>query len=173
MCPKAKVWKLILKDEETVGLFTHEMAARNDDIAKADDIEKKRLLIKETWLKGTKQVCGMTKVHLDTRRLSGGLEMWKSWLPNKRPQTKCHKAWRKSKSSEDKHTLDVTKKVVYAAVVAAQESKLQEFTADLQSESGRRNCFCMIRQMAREGRDVIIMCCIKMISGMLCLMMMV
>ena len=37
-----------------------------------------------------------------------------------------------SKSVEDKHTLDVAKKEVYAAVLAAQELKLQECTADLQ-----------------------------------------
>ena len=41
------------------------------------------------------------------------------------------------------------------------ESKLQEFTADLQSESGRKNCFRIARQMAREGRDVISVCCMK------------
>ena len=45
----------------------------------------------------------------------------------------CHNAWQKSKSPEDKHSLDVDKKEVYTAVLAAQESKLQEFTADLQS----------------------------------------
>ena len=57
--PKSKVWKL--KDEETAKLFTREMASRNDDVIKADDIQKKWLLMKETWLKGSKQVCGMTK----------------------------------------------------------------------------------------------------------------
>ena len=46
--PKPRVWKL--KDEETARLFTHEMAARNE-VTKADDIQKKWLLIKETWLK--------------------------------------------------------------------------------------------------------------------------
>ena len=30
-------------------------------VTKADDIQKKWLLMKETWLKGSKQVCGMTK----------------------------------------------------------------------------------------------------------------
>ena len=85
--PKHRVWKL--KDEETARLFTHEMAARNNEVTKADDIEKKWLLMKETWLKGSKQVCGMTKrVHLDTRRLGGGIEMWKKWLPNERYVTK-------------------------------------------------------------------------------------
>ena len=34
----------------------------------------------------------------------------------------CHKAWRKSKSAEDKHTLDVAKKEVYTAVTTAQSS---------------------------------------------------
>ena len=34
-------------------------------------------------------------------------------------------------------------------------------TADLQSESGRKNCFRIARQLAREGRDVISMCCMK------------
>ena len=34
----------------------------------------------------------------------------------------CHKAWRKSKSAEYIHTLDVAKKKVYAAVIAAQGS---------------------------------------------------
>ena len=53
------MWKL--KDEETARLFTNEMAARNDDVAKADDIQKRWLLMKETWLKGTKHVSGMTK----------------------------------------------------------------------------------------------------------------
>ena len=90
------MWKL--KDEETARLFTHEMAARNDEVTKADDIQKKWLLMKETWLEGSKQVCGMTKkVHHDTRR----------------------------------------------------------FTADLQTESGRKNCLRIARQMAREGIDVI------------------
>ena len=32
----------------------------------------------------------------------------------------CHKAWWKSKSAEDKHTLDVDKKEVYPYVQAAQ-----------------------------------------------------
>ena len=73
----------------------------------------------------------------------------------------CHKAWRKSKSSEDKHTLDVAKKEVYTDVLAAQAAKVQEFTADLQSESCRKNCFSITRQMAREGRDVISVCCMK------------
>ena len=38
--------------------------------------------------------------------------------------------------------------------MAAQESKLQESTADLQSESGRKNCFRIARHMAREGRYI-------------------
>ena len=33
-----------------------------------------------------------------------------------------HKSWRKSKSAEHKHTLDVAKKEVYTAVMTAQES---------------------------------------------------
>ena len=73
----------------------------------------------------------------------------------------CHKAWRKSKSAEDKHLLDVAKKEVYTTVLAAQGSKLQEFTADLQSESGRKNCF----KIAREGRDVISVCCMKNVGN--------
>ena len=56
----------------------------------------------------------------------------------------CHQVWRKFKSVEDKHTLDVPKKEVYAAVLAAQDSKLQEFTADLQNESGIKNCFRIV-----------------------------
>ena len=66
----------------------------------------------------------------------------------------CHKAWWKSKSAEEKHTLDVAKEEVYTAVLAAQEFRLQEFTADLQSESGRKNCFMIARQIARAGRDM-------------------
>ena len=86
------------------------------------------------------------EVHLDTRRLGGGIEVWKGGF---------HKVWRKSKSAEDKHTLDVAKKEVYTAAMTAQESKLQEFTADLQSESGRKNCLRIARQMTREGRDAV------------------
>ena len=85
----------------------------------------------------------------------------------------CHKAWQKSKSAEDKHALHVAKKEVYTAVMTAQESKLQEFTADLQIESGRKNCFRIAKQMAREGRDVISVCCMTSMPGMLCLMLMV
>ena len=55
-------------------------------------------------------------------------------------------------------TLDVTKKEVYAAVLAAQESMLQELIADLQSESGRKSCFRIARQVARDGINV---CCMK------------
>ena len=53
--PKPRVWKL--KDEETDRLFTHEMADRNDEVTEADDIQKKWLLMKETWIKASKQVC--------------------------------------------------------------------------------------------------------------------
>ena len=41
------------------------------------------------------------------------------------------------------------------------QSKLQEFTADLQSKSGRRNCFRIARQKDREGRGNINVCCMK------------
>ena len=44
---------------------------------------------------------------------------------------------------------------------AGWQSKLQEFTADLKSESGRKNCFRIARQMARDGRDVISAYCMK------------
>ena len=98
----------------------------------------------------------------DTRRLGGGIEMWKKWVAKRKV---CHKAWQKSKSAEDKHALDVAKKEVYTAVMTSQESKLQEFTADLQSESGRKNCFRIAKQMAREGRDVISVCCMKNDDG--------
>ena len=36
-----------------------------------------------------------------------------------------------------------------------------QFTADLQIESGTKNCFRIARQMTREGRDVISVCCMK------------
>ena len=75
------MWKL--KDEETARLFTHEMAARNDEVTKADDIQKKWLLMKETWLKASKQgVWNDERSTLDTRRLGGGIEMWKKRIPN-------------------------------------------------------------------------------------------
>ena len=72
----------------------------------------------ETWLKGSKQVCGMTKGpprHKETWWRNRNLEE----LVAKRKV--CHKAWRKYKSAEDKHTLDVANKEIYAVVLAAQE----------------------------------------------------
>ena len=104
----------------------------------ADDIQKKWLLMKGTWLKASKQVCGMTK---------GSPRHKETWWCNRyvekvvAKRKVCHKAWRKSISAEDQHTLDVAKK-------AAQESKLQELIADLQSDSGRKNCFRIARQVA-------------------------
>ena len=62
----------------------------------------------------------------------------------------------------------MTKKEVYTAVMTAQDSKLQEFTADLQSESGRKNCFRIAKHMAWEGRDVINVCCMKNDAGKCC-----
>ena len=59
----------------------------------------------------------------------------------------CHRAWLNSKSAEDKHTLDVAKKEVDAAVRAAQETKLQEFIADFYSKSARKNCSRIARHM--------------------------
>ena len=141
--------------------FNHEMAARNGKVSKVDDIKKKWLLMKETWLKVSKQVCGMTKCpprHKETWWWNRDVEK----VVAKR--NVCHQAWRKSKSAEDKHTLDVAKEV-YTAVMTAQESKLQEFIADLQSESVRKNCFRIARQMAKEGRDVISVCCMKNDAG--------
>ena len=109
--PKPIMWKL--KDEETVRLLTREIAAGNDDVTKADDVQKKRLQMMETWLKGYKQLCGMTNGpprHKETWWWNRDVEK----LAAKRKV--CHKAWRKSKSAEDKHTLDVAKKEVYTAV---------------------------------------------------------
>ena len=80
---------------------THEMAARNDEVTKADDIQKKWLLMKETWLKCSKQVCGITKGpprHKETWWWNRDMEK----VVAKRKV--CHKVWRKSKSAEDKHT---------------------------------------------------------------------
>ena len=59
----------------------------------------------------------------------------------------------------------MAKKEVYTTVLATQESKLQEFTADLQSESAMKNSFRIARQMAREGRDVVSVCCMKNDAG--------
>ena len=39
LVPKPRVWKL--RDEETVRLFTRGVAARNNDVTTADDIQKK------------------------------------------------------------------------------------------------------------------------------------
>ena len=64
------------------------MAARNDEVTKVDDIQKKWLLMKETWLKASKQVCGMTKGPPRHNRLGGGIEMWKRWLPSEKYATK-------------------------------------------------------------------------------------
>ena len=94
--PKPRVWKL--KDEEIARLFTYEMAARNDDVTKTYDIQKKWLLMKETWLKGCKQVCGMTKCparHKETWWWNIDVE---EVVANRKI---CHKTWRKSKSAED------------------------------------------------------------------------
>ena len=40
-------------------------------------------------------------------------------------------------------------------------SNIIKCTADLQSDSGRKNCYRIARQMAREGRYVISVCCTK------------
>ena len=48
------------------------MTTRNDDVTKADDVQKKCLLMKENHLKSPKLVCGITK------GIGGGIEMWKT-----------------------------------------------------------------------------------------------
>ena len=58
-------------------------------------------------------------------------------------------------------TLDVVNKESFIAVLASQESKVQKVTANLQSESGKKNCVRISRQMVREGRDAISVCCMK------------
>ena len=55
----------------------------------------------------------------------------------------------------------MSKKEVDADVLATPESKFKKFTADLQSESGRKNCFGVAGQMAREEIDIIRVCCMK------------
>ena len=37
------------------------MSARDDDVTKADGVLNRWLLMQETWLKGSKQVCGIPK----------------------------------------------------------------------------------------------------------------
>ena len=96
--------------------------------------------MKETWLKGSKQVCGMTK---------GPPRHNETWWWNRdvgkvvAKRKVCHKAWRKSKTAEDKHTLDVAKKEVYTAVMTA-----QEFTAV--SLVGRTASGLLDRWLGRE-----------------------
>ena len=43
------------------------VTARNDEVSKGDDIQKKWLLMKDTWLKASKQVCGMSKRSTSTQ----------------------------------------------------------------------------------------------------------
>ena len=59
----------------------------------------------------------------------------------------------------------MAKKEVYTAVMTAQESKLQEFTADLQRESDKKNCFRMLDRWLERVRDVISVCCMKNDAG--------
>ena len=40
-----------MKYEDNARLFTCEMATRNDDVTKGDDVQKKWLLMIETWSK--------------------------------------------------------------------------------------------------------------------------
>ena len=68
----------------------------------------------------------------------------------------CHKAWRISKFSENTRIFDVAKKEVNTAGSPR---------VDLQSESGRKNYFRIAKQIAREGRDVISVCCMKNDAG--------
>ena len=62
-------------------------------------------MMNETWLKASN--CGMT---------NGPPRPKETWWWNRdvekvvAKRKVCHKAWRKSKSAEDKHTLDVAKK---------------------------------------------------------------
>ena len=87
--PKPIVWKL--KDEDITRLFIYEIAARN--VNKADDIQKKCLLKKETWLKSSKQECGMTK---------GPPRHKKPWWWNRDvEEVVFHKALVKSKSAKE------------------------------------------------------------------------
>ena len=65
-------------------------------------------------------------------------------------QKVCHTAWRKSKSAEDKHHFNVAKKEVYTAVMTAQVTRIHCYR---QSESGRKNCFRIARQMEERERE--------------------
>ena len=80
--PKPRVWKL--KDEKLLDCSLRKWQL---------EITSKWLLMKETWLKGSKQVCGMTKgPHKETW-------WWNRDVENVvAKRNVCHKAWRKSKS---------------------------------------------------------------------------
>ena len=80
-------------------MFTCDVAARN--ATKADDVYKKRLLMKETCLKGYKQVCRMTKC-TSRHKVTWWCNRDVKEVVSKRKV--CHKALRKSKSAEDYHT---------------------------------------------------------------------
>ena len=74
--------------------------------------------MKEIWLNGSKQVCGMS-----TLRLGGVIEMWMRWFSTHHiPSVKLifNKVWRLKDE---------------VGVLAAPESNLQEFTADIQRKS--------------------------------------
>ena len=77
--------------------------------------------MKETWLKGSKQECGMTK-STSRHKVTWWWNRDVEEVVSKRKV--CHKARRKSKSAEDEHILDMTKKEIDAAVLEDQESKL-------------------------------------------------
>ena len=67
-------------------------------------------------LKDSKLVCGMTKG--PTRHKE--IWWWDRGVEEVVAKRKvCHKDWQKSKSAEDNTTLDVEKKEVYAAALAA------------------------------------------------------
>ena len=101
--------------------------------------------MKETKLKASEQVCGMMKGpprHRETGWWNRDVEK----VVAKRKV--CHKACRKSKSAKDKHTLDVSKKEVYTAVLAAQESKLQPMKVLERVLEKRIRCQLTIDKMA-------------------------
>ena len=76
--------------------------------------------MKETWLKGSKQVCEMQKKRYVTK--PGGILNWLT--------INILQIWTRRKHTQ-----------------LCWQSRLQKFTADLQSESGRKNCFRLARQI--------------------------
>jgi hypothetical protein len=153
---KLRVWKL--KNDNEQKQFQEYIRREREKLDNESDMEMKWRCLKSAMVGATEEICGWTR---GVRRHK---ETW--WWNEEvavgiKRKRDSFRRWQKTRNKEDqdlyKELAKEGRKLIGKAKAVAREG----FVNRLQSKDGRENLFRVMKQMVKENKDVVGMCCLK------------